>query len=59
MTLEREPGGRWWRVKPQGKGTPDPRRFLAPSLVDTESCTHTLALPGCRCPFCGGTVPSE
>lgn len=59
MEFERESGGRYWRIKPKGNGTPDNRRFLKPSLIDTESCTHTLGLPGCRCPFCGGTVPAD
>lgn len=54
--LEPEAGKRWWRMIENGRPVDD-RRFLRDTLIDTESCTHTLGLPGCRCPFCGGTVP--
>lgn len=56
--LVREPMGRWWQMMENGRRVDD-RRFLRNTLIDTESCTHTMGLPGCRCPFCGGTVPAD
>lgn len=52
MELVREPMGRWWQWMERGKRVGN-ERFLRNTLIDTESCTHTMGLPGCRCPFCG------